>query len=83
MAMEKTGYSDAVVGTTKVKLAIDENGYIAPQGVAAAGTKNFQLNRVNADNGLVDNTDVIEFFITLANGRQDSLSNTMNVKWGV
>lgn len=83
MAMEKTGYSDAVIGTTKSKVAIDENGYLAPAGVAAAGSKNFQLNRVNADNGLVDNVEVVDFFLTLANGRQDSLANTMSVTWNV
>lgn len=83
MAMEKSGYSDAVVGTTKVKVAIDENGYIAPQGVPSAGSKNFQLTRVNAENGLADNTEVVDFFLTLANGRSDSLTNTMDVKWEV
>lgn len=83
MAFEKTGYSPANVGTTAVKIAIDENGYIAPEGTQAAGTKRLQINRVAAENDLQDNTEVLNFFLTLAQGKQDSLTNTMNVKWEV
>ena len=81
--MEKTGYSNAIQGTTRVNVAIDENGYLAPESVTAAGNKGFQISKVNADNSLQDNTDVLNFFLELANGRGDSLSNTMSVKWGV
>lgn len=83
MAMEKTGYSDAIRGTTRVDVAIDNEGYIAPVGVTAVGTKKFQINSVNSDNTLTDNTEVLDFFLTLANGRGDSLSNDMSVKWTV
>lgn len=83
MSLEKTGYTSAVVGTTKAKIAIDENGYIAPSGTTAAGTKNFSINRVAAENSLTDNTDVLNFFLNLAQGRQDSLTNSMTVKWEV
>lgn len=83
MAMEKTGYTDAIQGTTRVNVALDENGYLAPAGTAAAGKKAFQISKVNADNSLTDNTDVLNFFLQLANGQSDSLSNTMSVKWEV
>lgn len=83
MALEKTGYSAAVQGTTKVNVATDSNGYIATSGSTATGVKGFSLNKVAAENSLVDNTEVLDFFITLANGSSDSLSNTMQVKWGV
>lgn len=83
MAMEKTGYTSAVQGTTRVNVAVDADGYLAPEGTSAAGKKAFQISKVNADNSLEDNTDVLNFFLTLANGRGDSLSNTMNVKWEV
>lgn len=83
MALEKTGYTAAIQGTTKVNVAIDENGYLAPEGTLAAGKKRFQINKVSAENSLVDNTDVLNFFIGLANGTADSLSNTMSVTWEV
>lgn len=83
MALEKTGYAGAVQGTTKVNIAIDDDGYIAPAGTTPAGKKSFSINKVNADNTLQDNTDVLNFFLTLAQGQSDSLSNTMEVKWSV
>lgn len=83
MALQKEGYSGANIGTTKVNVATDENGYIAGTGKIAAGVKSFSINRVNAENSLSDNQDVLNFFINLATGTTDSLSNTMTVKWGV
>ena len=77
MALAKTGYKGAVQGTTKVKVAVDENGYIAPVGTTAAGTKTISITKATAENSLQDNTDVLNFFLTLANGRQDSLTNTI------
>ena len=82
MALEKTGYTAAVQGTTRVNIAVDENGYIAPEGTTAAGSKKFQI-KVSAENSLQDNTDVLDFFLSLASARQDSLSNDMQVKWEV
>lgn len=83
MALEKAGYSAAVRGTSQVNIGIDEDGNIATSVEDAVGTKRFSINKVNADNSLADNQEVLEFFITLANGTCDSLSNTMSVKWGV
>ena len=83
MALEKTGYTAAVQGTTKVNIGITEDGYIAVAGDTVAGKKSFQVNKVAAENSLSDNTEVLDFFITLANGSSDSLSNTMSVKWEV
>lgn len=83
MALQKTGYTDAIQGTTKANVAIDENGYIATAGSTAAGNKYFTIKQANAENSLVDNTDVINFFINLANGSADSLSNQMSVTWEV
>lgn len=83
MALAKEGYTAALQGTTKVNVAIDADGYIAPNDTTAAGVKSFSINKVSADNSLTDNTDVLNFFLNLANGVQDSLSNTMQVKWSV
>lgn len=81
MALAKTGYKGAVQGTTKVKVAADQDGYLAPVGTTAAGTKTISINKAAAENSLQDNTEVLNFFLTLANGRQDSLTNTMSVTW--
>lgn len=83
MALMKEGYGGAVQGTTKVKIPVDENGYIAPEGTTPAGTKNFSITKVNAENSLQDNTDVLNFFLNLAQGQSDTLTNTMDVKWSV
>lgn len=81
MALAKTGYVGAIQGTTKVKAAADENGYLAPAGTQSYGTKTITITKVSAENSLADNTEVLNFFLTLANGRQDSLTNTMAVTW--
>lgn len=83
MALAKTGYSAANLGTTKVQVPVDSNGQIAPPGETVVSTKSFSINRVNADNSLEDNTEVLNFFLNLAQGTQDSLSNEMQVKWEV
>ena len=81
MALAKTGYSSAIQGTTKVKAAVDSDGYLAPEGTTAAGTKTITITKANADNSLQDNTEVLNFFLELAKGRSDSLTNTMAVTW--
>lgn len=81
MALAKTGYKSAVQGTTRVNVPVDEDGYIAPEGTTAAGNKRLTITKVAAENSLQDNTDVLNFFLGLANGRSDSLSNTMAVTW--
>lgn len=83
MALEKTGYTSAIVGTTKVNVGTDADGYIAAAGTTVTGNKSFSINRVSAENSLQDNQDVLNFFIGLATGTTDSISNTMQVKWGV
>lgn len=84
MALEKTGYTAANQGTTKVKVGIDEDGYIAAKDSEdVVGSKRISFTKVAAENSLEDNTEVIEFFLELANGTQDSLTNTMSVTWGV
>ena len=81
MALAKTGYKGAYQGTTKVRVSLDENGYLAPTGTTAAGAKTISITKANAENSLQDNTDVLNFFLQLANGRADSLTNTMTVTW--
>lgn len=83
MALEKTGYTAAIQGTTKVNVAVDEDGYIAPSGAGTVSNKRISINRVNAENSLQDNTDVLNFFLDLANGHSDSNTNVMQVTWGV
>lgn len=83
LALEKTGYTAANQGTTKVKVGTDADGYIAPSGDTAAGARNISINKVSAENSLQDNTEVLGFFLNLANGVQDSMSNQMTVTWGV
>lgn len=81
MALAKEGYASAIRGTTKANVGVDVNGQIAPAGTTPAGTKRFSINKVNADNSLTDNTEVLDFFLNLAQGRHDSLSNQMQVTW--
>lgn len=83
MALEKTGYTAAIQGTTKVSVAVDDNGYIAPSGTTPAGKKTFTLKQVSADNSLADNTEVLNFFIGLVDGVSDSTTNVMSVSWNV
>lgn len=83
LALEKDGYKPSITGTTKVKVGVDEEGYISPTGTTPTSQKTMSITRVSAENSLKDNTDVLNFFITLANGVQDSLTNTMQVKWEV
>ena len=83
MALEKSGYKAAAQGTTKVNVGIDADGYITPEGAPSVGNKRISINKVAAENGLIDNTEVLEFFIDMANGVQDSNTNVMSVTWGV
>lgn len=83
MALDKTGYAGANQGTTTVRIAIDDNGYIAPAGTTPAGRKSFSINRVNAENSLADNTEVLNFFLNLAQGVGSSDTNVMKVEWKV
>lgn len=83
MALEKSGYSAAIVGTSKMNYGVDEDGYLAPEGTTAAGVKSFQITKVNADNSATDNSEVLGFFLNLANGQYDTVTNTMTVKWEV
>lgn len=83
MALAKEGYTAAVQGTTAAKVAMTEDGYIAVAGDTPASSKNFQITKVAAENSLTDNTEVLNFFLQLANGTADSLTNTMSVKWEV
>lgn len=81
MGLAKIGYKNAIQGTTKVNVAIDENGYIAPEGTQAAGVRKFNITKVSAENSLEDNTAVLNFFLGLVGGRQDQNTNTMAVTW--
>lgn len=81
MALAKSGYRGAYQGTTKVNVAIDSNGYIAPAGTTAMGYKKVSITKANAENSLQDNTDVFNFFLGLVGGRHDANTNTMSVTW--
>ena len=81
MALAKSGYRGAYQGTAKVKIALDANGQIAPEGTTAAGMGTVSISKVSAENGRVDNTDVFNFFLGLVGGRQDSDTSTMTVSW--
>ncbi len=84
LALVKTGYANAIQGTTKTKIGVDANGLIVPpESGLAVGTKTFTLSKVSSDNSLEDNLAVISFFMNLVNGSYDELSNTMEVKWEV
>ena len=83
----KQGYKDQYSSTTKVKCDVDRDGNIItdPTTQTAVGTKRVTINGANIANSLSDNTEVIQAFLDLvgASGVQDSLSNTVNVTWGV
>ena len=81
MALDKLGYKGANQGTTRVNVAIDENGYIAQSGTVAASTKRVSINKVSAENSRIDNEDVLNFFIGLVGGRYDRNTNQMQVTW--
>ena len=83
MALEKEGYTSAVRGTTKVNVPIDNEGLIVTDTSISVATMKFQVSAVNAENSLADNTDVLNFFIGLANGISVSDTNTMQVTWEV
>lgn len=83
MALQKTGYTPAIQGKTRANVAINEDGYIATEGDTIAGNKYFTIKQANAENSLVDNQDVINFFIGLVSGSTDSTTNTMTVTWEV
>lgn len=83
MGLGKNGYRDANQATTKVNIAVDSDGYLAPSGVVNAKFKRFSITKVAAENGLEDNTEVLGFFLGLANGRQFSDTNIMQVSWEV
>lgn len=80
--LTKTGYTDEFTGTTTVKVDVDDNGFIVPAADATA-SKRMTFKGVNSTNSLVDNTTVIQAFLDLCNGSQDSLSNRAQVTWEV
>lgn len=80
MALAKLGYKGANQGTTKIPVALNENGYIATSGQTAAGQKMISINKVSAENSKMDNNAVATFFISMIGGRFDP-NNTMSVTW--
>lgn len=80
--LTKTGYTDEYTGTTTVKVDVDSNGFIVPT-EDAVGYKRMTFKGVNTTNSLTDNTTVIQAFLDLCNGSQDSLSNRAQVTWEV
>ena len=83
MALAKEGYTSTIRGTTKVNVPIDSEGLIVTDTSLSVANLKFQVSAVNAENSLNDNTDVLNFFIGLANGLSDSNTNTMQVTWEV
>lgn len=81
MAFVKAGYLPAQTGTTSVKIAVDEEGYIAGDKDTPAGTKTFTINRVAAENDFTANDEVVNFFLSLVGARYNRASNAMQVKW--
>lgn len=82
MGLVKTGYRTQYRGKTKFNVPVDEDGLITSTADDdAVGTVRLTFDAVSADNGLVDNNDVIAFFLTIAGGSFDSLSNQMSVVW--
>lgn len=80
--LQKTGYVDEYTGTTTVKVDVDSDGFIVPAADAFA-SKRMTFKGVNTNNSLVDNTTVIQAFLDLCNGSQDSLSNRAQITWEV
>lgn len=83
MGLAKEGYSDAVQSKTRVKVNTNADGNIATGSDVVYGTKNFTINQANATNSLADNTKVLEFFIGLVGGTQNSNTNVASVTWTV
>lgn len=81
MAMLKSGYKDQYTGTTSFKVAIDSDGYLTNSSDTPAGTKRISFNKVNADNDLQANEQVIDFFLGMIDAQHDQYSNQMTVRW--
>ncbi len=84
MSIAKQGYKSLNTASTSVKVPLNANGSIAQAGEEVTGSKRINIKGVNIDNGLEDNTEVMQAFVNyFAGGSQDSLSNTMTAKWEV
>lgn len=82
MAMSKTGYTDATIGTTSAKINITTGGNIAQDGDPVTGTKNFSLKGVRAENTKAQNNEVARVFIEEIAGGSHT-ENSMSVEWRV
>lgn len=83
MALAKDGYRDAQQLTTKVAVAVTDDGKIATDSGDATGTKTLSITRANAANGLTDNNKLFKFFVDMIGGTIIETSNTATVKWQV
>lgn len=83
MGLKREGYSDAIQGRTRVAVDIDAAGNIATPGTEVAGTFNFTITQANPENSLAQNTQLLEFFMSLVNGAQNSNTNIATVTWEV
>lgn len=83
MGLRREGYSDAMQGRTRVAVAMDANGNIATSGTQVAGTFNFTITQANPENSLAQNTQLLEFFMSLVDGAQYSDTNVATVTWEV
>lgn len=83
MGLPKTGYAEAKTGRSSEKLELNSDGMIAQDGEMVAGVANFSLTGLNASNSFQTNHNIIDFFVNLATGSTDSLSNKFSVSWEV
>lgn len=83
MGLAKEGYRDAQQLTTKVKVGINEDGYIATGGEQVVGSRQISITRANAANGLTDNNKLFNFFIGMLGGQINATSNKASVTWNV
>lgn len=81
MALIKQGYKDAIRGTTSSKVPITADGNIAQSSEEISGTKRFNFRFANAENGLNDNSKLLNIFLGFVGGSIETGTNEMSVKW--
>lgn len=88
MAMSKTGFADAKVGTASFKVGLGADGNIAIGSTPTAGSKRISFNTVLAEATKTGAEAVANVFLKTLPGNEfaadyDNLETTFSVKWEV
>ena len=86
MAMEKTGFTSAIVGTASFKIDLGADGNIAVGETAVGGSKRISFNTIKAEATASGAEAVADVFLKTLPGNSaeasyDNLETTFSVKW--